>query len=98
MPDHVVPLADHLERLSQAVQARGHVPTGRLWRLPDLENDCWVDIAGASVLTGHRPKTITGWLTRKGPKRNPFPTPYRLLYRLYWRRSAIDAWLKTERA
>lgn len=98
MVQPAVPLADHLERLSEAVQTSGHVPAGRLWGLPDLEDDCWVDIAGASVLTGQRPNTISGWLSRKGPKRNPFPRPYRLLYRLYWRRSAIEAWLVEEHA
>jgi hypothetical protein len=73
--------------------ARGTpVPAGRLWGLPDLGDDCWVDIAGASVLAGVDPRTITSWLARGGPKRNPFPAGHRLLYRLYWPKATIEAW------
>jgi len=69
------------------------VPAGRLYGLPELPgDDCWVDIAGAAVLAGVAPKTITGWLGRGGPSRNPFPRPARILYRLYWPRAEIESW------
>jgi hypothetical protein len=52
----------------------------------------WVDIVGASVITGFAPKTITGWLARGGPSRCPFPPAYRFLYRLYWPLEVVTAW------
>jgi predicted DNA-binding transcriptional regulator AlpA len=95
--DESADLSGHQDRLVQALRRGATVPAGRLWGLPELAiDDCWVDIAGASAMTGYRPKTITGWLARKGPKRNPFPTPHRLLYRLYWRRSSLDEWINRE--
>lgn len=65
---------------------------GWLWGLDLLNEDHrpwrgpgdWVDILGASVITGVAPKTITGWLAKGGPARHPFPPAYRFLYRLYW--------------
>jgi hypothetical protein len=88
-----VRLTDHLNALREALRADDYIPAGRLYGLPDLpEGDCWVDIAGAAALTGVHPKTITAWLSRKGPKRYPFPPPRRILYRLYWRHSLIEAW------
>lgn len=66
---------------------------GRVWGMPELDNgDCWVDAAGASVLIGVQVKTITSWLARGQPRENPFPTGHRLLYRLYWPLSEIQAW------
>jgi predicted DNA-binding transcriptional regulator AlpA len=63
---------------------------------PPPGSDCWVDIAGAAVLTGAAPKTITSWLVRGGPARNPFPRARRFLYRLYWPKAEIDAWREIE--
>ena len=48
----------------------------------------WADIAGASAVSGAAPKTITGWLSRGGPKHCPFPAAHRL----YWLLSQIEAW------
>ena len=53
-------------------------------------------IMGFSRTTGIAPKTITGWLARGGPARNPFPVPDRLLYRVYWRRTEIESWQTRE--
>jgi hypothetical protein len=52
----------------------------------------WADVAGAAAITGAPPRTITGWLNRRGPKRCPFPEPRRSLYRLYWPVSVLQAW------
>jgi hypothetical protein len=94
-----IELAAHAAALAEAVRAGAAVPAGRLFGLPELSaDDYWVDIAGASVLTGLPPKTITCWLTRSGPVRNPFPVPQRLLYRLYWRWSEIASWRARETA
>ncbi len=88
-----VELAGQRSALASAVSTGQPVPAGRLFGLPELPgNDCWVDIADASALTGVPPKTTTGWLTRRGPKRNPFPAPRRHLYRLHWTRSEITTW------
>jgi hypothetical protein len=67
-------------------------PAGQLLGLPELDDDRWADIAGAAAITGERPRTITGWLNRRGPKRCPFPEPRRSLYRLYWRVSVLESW------
>ena len=73
------------------------VPTGRLYGLPELpDGGCWVDTAGAAALTGVPPKTITSWLARGGPLRNPFPRPARILYRLYWPRAEVESWRARE--
>lgn len=85
------------EELRGALTNGAPVPAGRLWGLPDLEGDVWVDIAGAAALAGVKPKTLTGWLTRGGPARRPFPPPTRMMYRLYWKRSAVESWRKLER-
>jgi len=40
-----------------------------------------------------RPSTIRGWLSRGGPKGNPFPPPDRRYHgRSYWKRATIEAW------
>lgn len=94
-----VELAAHAAALAEALRAGGAVPAGRLLGLPELPgDDCWLDMAGATALTSIRPKTITGWLARGGPVRNPFPVPQRLLYRLYWRGSDIASWQAKETA
>jgi hypothetical protein len=67
-------------------------PAGQLLGLPDLDDDLWADIAGAAAITGALPRTITGWLNRRGPKRCPFPEPRRSLYRLYWPVSVLQSW------
>ena len=88
-----VGLAGQRSALARAITTGQPVPAGRLLGLPELPgNGCWVDIAGASALTGVPPKTITGWLTRGGPKSNPFPTPRRHLYRLHWPSTEITSW------
>jgi hypothetical protein len=88
-----IQLADQLLALTEAVNTGRRVPTGRLFGLPELpDNDYWVDIAGAAAVTRIPPNTITSWLTRGGPRRNPFPAPRRHLYRLYWPRTEITAW------
>ena len=72
---------------------------GPLLGLPELPgDDYWLDMAGATALTGIPPKTITSWLARGGPVRNPFPVPQRLLYRLYWRGTEIASWQTREKA
>lgn len=96
-PEHAE-LAVRLAALTQAVDAADAVPEGKLFGLEELpDGDCWVDIAGASVLTGIKPTTITSWRTRGGPIRNPFPTPRRMLYRLYWPRQEILRWKDKQR-
>jgi hypothetical protein len=93
--DGPITLAARYEELATALRDGQPVSAGRLLGLPELaDEDVWVDIAGAAALAHVNPKTITGWLTRRGPKRRPFPAPYRLLYRLYWRRSEIQGWLQ----
>jgi predicted DNA-binding transcriptional regulator AlpA len=92
-----VELAGQVSALAEAVNAGAVVPAGRLYGLPELSGgDCWVDMAGAAALTGVPPRTITSWLSRGGPVRNPFPLPRRLLYRLYWPRDDIESWKDRE--
>lgn len=95
MNERSVTLADQHRALVDALVEANEVPAGRLLGLPELPNeDVWVDTAGAAALVRVNPKTITGWLARSGPKKRPFPSPHRLLYRLYWKRSDIDTWLR----
>ncbi len=97
MNDRSVTLAVHYESLLEALARPDEVPAGRLFGLPELpDDDVWVDTAGAAALARVSPKTITSWLARKGPKRRPFPSPHRILYRLYWTRSEIEGWLRAE--
>ena len=92
-----VGLAAHAHALADRVRAGEQVPAGRLFGLPELpDDDYWVDMAGAAALTGFPPKTITSWLARGSPVRNPFPVPERFLYRLYWRGNDIALWLTRE--
>jgi hypothetical protein len=88
-----IELAAHAGALAEALRAGQTVPAGRLLGLPELPgDDYWADMAGATALTGIPPKTITSWLARGGPVRNPFPVPQRFLYRLYWRGMDIASW------
>jgi hypothetical protein len=90
-------LGEQLEVLRDLVAAGRPVPAGRLWGLPELGGgECWVDIAGAAVLARVAPRTITGWLSRRGPRRNPFPPASRFLYRLYWPAAQVRAWRAVE--
>ena len=94
-----VELQAQASALRQAIAAGGPVPAGRLFGLPELPGgEHWVDMAGASAITGAQPKTISSWLARGGPVRNPFPPPHRFLYRLYWRAAEISAWQAREEA
>lgn len=92
-PVETVDLAVQVEQIRQARDAGHAVPAGRLLGLPELPgDDVWVDIAGASAITGLEAKTITGYLNRGQPKRCPFPGGHRILYRLYWPLSTIESW------
>jgi hypothetical protein len=92
-------LATHATALAEAIRTGRAVPAGRLFGLPELPgDDYWLDMAGATAFTGIPPKTITSWLARGGPVRNPFPVPQRLLYRLYWRGTEITSWRTREKA
>lgn len=80
-------------RRQLAAAAAGTFAAGALLGLPELpDGDVWLDIAGAVVVSRLRPKTITSYLSRRGPKTNPFPPARRYLYRLYWPLSEIQAW------
>jgi hypothetical protein len=92
-----VELAAHATALAEAVRTGKAVPAGRLLGLPELNGgDHWLDMAGATAVTGIPPKTISSWLARGGPVRNPFPVPQRILYRLYWRGTEITSWQARE--
>ncbi|HET9894592.1 MAG TPA: hypothetical protein VFQ44_06620 [Streptosporangiaceae bacterium] len=97
--DHTDPvkLSDHICALNSAAGTGAVIPVGRLYGLPELPGGhCWVDMAGVAALTGVPPNTITSWLARGGPVRNPFPTPARILYRLYWPWPDIESWRSRE--
>jgi hypothetical protein len=90
-------LMEHLIDLRRALEHGEAIPTGRLFGLPELpDGDVWVDAAGAAALANVEPSTIRGWLSRGGPKRNPFPAPMSILYRTYWPRSTIETWRAAE--
>lgn len=93
-PIEVADLAKHLAGIRDALSAGEQPPAGALLGLPELPGDVWVDMAGAAAITGRRPETITEWVRRKGPKRCPFPPPkVKILYRLHWPMSEIEAWV-----
>jgi hypothetical protein len=53
------------------------------------------DVAGGLHVS---PSTIRSWLSRGGPKGNPFPPPDRRYHgRSYWKRATIEAWLARQR-
>ena len=85
-------LAAQVESMRAMLAAGRRPPSGQLLGLPELDGDMWADIAGAAAITGAPPRTITGWLHRRGPKRCPFPEPRRSLYRLYWPVSVLQSW------
>ncbi|WP_067828370.1 hypothetical protein [Actinomadura kijaniata] len=92
-PAEVVGLAEQAAQIRAAREDGRAVPAGRLLGLPELpDGDVWVDIAGAAAITGLQAKTITGYLTKGGPKAAPFPAAHRFLYRLYWPLSEVEAW------
>jgi hypothetical protein len=94
-----IEMAAHAAALSEAIRADRTVPTGRLFGLPELpDDDYWLDSAGVTAVAGVPPKTVTSWLARGGPVRNPFPVPQRILYRLYWRGTEIISWQSREQA
>jgi hypothetical protein len=94
---HHIELVVHARALADGIRSGQAVPAGRLFGLPELPgDDYWLDTAGATALTGIPPKTITSWLARGGPVRNPFPVSDRFLYRLYWRRAEIESWQARE--
>ncbi|RSN46565.1 helix-turn-helix transcriptional regulator [Actinomadura sp. WAC 06369] len=98
-PVESIDLAEHAQELASARAAGRQAPAGRLLGLPELPGgDVWVDTAGASAVTGIAPKTITGWLTRGGPKALPFPAPHRFLYRNHWPLSELEDWAQAYRA
>jgi hypothetical protein len=87
-----VALEAQAESIRAMLLAGQRPPAGQLLGLPELDGDLWADIAGASAITGAPPRTISGWLNRRGPKSCPFPEPRRILYRLYWPVSALHDW------
>lgn len=53
----------------------------------------WLTAPDAALVLGVTPGTIRGWLTRHGPRANPFPEPgLQHRGRNYWTRSTIDEW------
>src|ERR1700749_1147085 len=91
-PPGPVDLEAQAESIRAILAAGQRPPAGQLLGLPELDGDVWADIAGAAAITGAPPRTITGWLNRRGPKRCPFPEPRRSLYRLYWPASVLQSW------
>jgi hypothetical protein len=86
-------LQQRIERLGGYADAGELMPAGRLLGLPELPNgDVWIDMAGAAVVTGSAPHTITGWLRRGGPKYCPFPRMPKMLYQMYWPLSEVAEW------
>ena len=87
------PFGMGIDDLAAAVEA-GTASAGRLLGLPELPGGgVWVDIAGAAAVVGVASQTITGWVNGKGPEKLPFPTPQRILYRLYWPLADIEDWM-----
>ena len=63
-----IELATHAAALIEAIRTGRAVPAGRLFGLPELPgDDYWLDMAGATAVTGIPPKTITSWLARGRP-------------------------------
>lgn len=94
-PVEDIDLAVQAEWIRRARDEGRDVPAGRLLGLPELpDGDVWVDIAGASAITGLAAKTITGYLNRGQPRYWPFPAAHRFLYRLYWPMSVLEEWVR----
>lgn len=92
-----VDLAGQLAAIREALADGRRPAAGGLLGLPELEGDVWIDIAGAAAVTGVRPRTITGWLTRGRPASSPFPPAHRFMYRLYWPLSVVEEWARNYR-
>jgi hypothetical protein len=93
-PVETVNLKEHLAAIREALDAGRRPEAGGLLGLPALEDDVWVDTAGAAAVVGVPPKTITCWLSRGRPASMPFPAAHRYMYRLYWPLSQIEAWAR----
>ncbi|WP_280264655.1 hypothetical protein [Nocardia wallacei] len=91
-PVETVALADKVAELRAAWKAGQPLTGGQVFGLPALDGDVWVDIAGATVITGVPPKTLTSYLVRAKPKSNPFPVPSKFLGRNYWPASTLLDW------
>ena len=69
-----IELATHAAALIEAIRTGRAVPAGRLFGLPELPgDDYWLDMAGATAVTGIPPKTITSWLARGRRPATPSP-------------------------
>jgi hypothetical protein len=88
----IVDLKGQLAVIREALAGGRRPPAGGLLGLPALEDDVWVDTAGAAAVAGVPPSTITSWLSRGRPAARPFPAAHRYLRRLYWPLSEIEAW------
>lgn len=53
--------------------------------------------AAVAERIGYSKSTVTSWLTRGQPRRNPFPRPVKHLGRNAWDTATIDAWLNRQR-
>lgn len=96
-PSETETLDERHDRLS-AAQAQGtDVPSGAIWGLPDPPaGDVWVDLIGASVITGQTVSGIRNRLNRSEKFRKPFPTPVKYLGILLWPKTIIDAWVSDD--
>ncbi|WP_281919634.1 helix-turn-helix transcriptional regulator [Nocardia sputorum] len=97
-PTETVALTDKVAELRAAWKAGQQLTGGQLFGLPPLDGDVWVDTAGAAVITGVPPKTITSYLSRGKPKSNPFPAPSKFLGRTYWPASILLSWTAAQPA
>lgn len=91
-PVETVDLNGQLAAIREALDAGRRPPAGGLLGLPALEDDVWVDTAGAAAVVGVPPRTITSWLSRGRPASRPFPAARRYMYRLYWPLSQVEEW------
>jgi hypothetical protein len=76
--------------LQDAAEPEGDTPRGPI--------GSWIGTADAAKILDVVPSTIRGWVTRNGPKTNPFPPPD-LVYRgrSYWQKRTIDKWRARQR-
>jgi hypothetical protein len=65
--------------------------------LPDPGRD-WIGTARAAKMLDVAQSTIRGWVTRQGPKDNPFPQPERTdSGRNFWHKRTIRKWRARQR-